>query len=89
MAFPLVARGRAWLPRDGGVSQGIQVTAPTDMHVKRVVDRPGMIVRFASSDMLEQLDRSGLECMEMEGEIMWWFDHGIVEISYSQESRQF
>jgi hypothetical protein len=75
-----------------GASQSIQVTAPTEMHIKRVVDRSGLsgvIVRFTSSDRLEQLDRSGWECIEMKGEIMWWFDHGMVEISYSQESRQF
>ena len=56
-----------------GASQGIQVTAPTEMHVKRVVDRSGLsrvIVRFTSSDTLEQLDRSGWECMKMKDEIM-------------------
>ena len=75
-----------------GASQSIQVTAPTEMHMKTVVDRSGLsgvIVRFTSSDGLEQLDRSGWECIEMKGEITWWFDHGMVEISYSQESRQF
>lgn len=75
-----------------GASQSIRVTAPTEMHVKRIVDRSGLSgvrVRFTGPETSEQLDKSGWEYMEMKGEIMWWFDHGMVEISYSQESRQF
>lgn len=75
-----------------GASQSTRVTAPTEMLVKRMVDRSGLsgvIVHFTSSDTLEQFNKSDWECMEMKGEIIWWFDHDMVEISYSQESKQF
>jgi len=71
-----------------GASQCIQVIDPTMMHMKRVAVSGllGVVVHFTNSDKSKQFDGSGWEDVEMKGEITWWFDHGFVEISCSQES---
>jgi hypothetical protein len=59
------------------------------MYVKRILygnNRAGVLVEFTSLRSKE-LDRSDWKRKEMMGEIIWWFEHGMVEIIHSQESR--
>lgn len=71
-----------------GASHDTLVTAPTAMYVNRIRygnNHAGVLVQFTSVQSKE-FDKSDWERKEMVGEILWWFEHGIVEIIHSQES---
>jgi hypothetical protein len=73
-----------------GASPDTLVIAPTAMYVNRILygnNHCGALVQFKSSVRSNDFDISGWERKEMVGEIIWWFEHDMVEIIHSQESR--
>jgi len=72
-----------------GASEDTLVIAPTAMYVNRILygnNHSGVLVQFTSAVQSKELDRSSWERKEMVGEIIWWFEHGMVEIIHSQAS---
>ena len=69
-----------------GASYDVQVMGPTAMYIKKAYhgsNLTGVNVQFTSDLLSEEFDRSGWERSEMIGELIWWFEHGIVKIIHS------